>query len=93
MPRVGSVPKRSSGRPRKEPLERPPDPTYLTIEEFCVLVHVSKRTWKRHKPYLRTIRLGNRTLIARTEVERYLDSLSQPAQIKQPEYGMSKGRV
>lgn len=82
MKRACGLTKRPRGRPRKAPLERPAEPLYLTLDEFCVLIRVSRRTWQRHKPYLRTIKLGNRTLVARTEAERYIESLTQPAALQ-----------
>jgi hypothetical protein len=75
------VPKpRMAGRPPKVPIERPPDPEYWTVDEFCVLLAISRSSWPRHRPYLKTIQVGQRVLIKRAEVRRYIDSLERPAQ-------------
>jgi len=74
------VKKRPVGRPRKEPIERGPDPAYWTIAEFCALFSISRKSWPRHRPYLKTIQFGARTLIPRDEVARYIESLERPAQ-------------
>lgn len=69
---------------RKPPPRRPAkvrdDPDYLTIPEFCALFQTSRKSWRRHRPFLKTIQFGNRTLIKRAEVERYIDSLEKPAE-------------
>ena len=72
--------KRPRGRPRKATVERGPDPAYLTIDEFCTLFAISRQSWPTHRPYLKTIQFGNRVLIPRAEVDRYIDSLTRPAQ-------------
>jgi hypothetical protein len=72
--------RRRAGRPRLEPVERGPDPEYLTIPEFCAMFSVSRKSWPRHRPFLKTIAFGGRTLISREEVRRYIESLEKPAQ-------------
>ena len=91
---------RKRGRPRKEPVARPSEPDYYTIEEFCALFASTRKAWPTHKPYLKTIQFGPRTLIARTEVRRYVDSLERPAEkagaparLKHPEHAVSKARI
>jgi hypothetical protein len=80
--------------------KRPTDPDYLTIDEFCSMFAISLSSWKHHRPYLRKIKFGVRTLIPREEALRYAESLAQPAEkarapkgLKQPESGLSKGRI
>jgi len=60
--------------------DRGPTPEYLTIPEFCGLLAISRSSWHKHRPYLKTIQVGQRTLIKRAEVRRYIDSLERPAQ-------------
>ena len=71
-------------KPRKPPPRRPSklraDPDYLTIPEFCALFQTSRKSWPKHRPFLKTIQFGNRVLIKRVEVERYIDSLEKPAE-------------
>lgn len=92
--------KRAPGRPPKAPVVRGPEPDYLTIDEFCVMFAISRSSWPTHRPYLKTIQFGARTLIPRAEVRRYIDSLERPAEkagaparLKHPEIGVSKGRI
>jgi excisionase family DNA binding protein len=58
---------------------RSPSPAYMTVEEFCEQFGIARRTWPTHRPYLKVIRFGNRILIPREEVSRYVDSLTRPA--------------
>lgn len=71
---------RKPGRPAKVPIERPADPAYLTIDEFCAMFAISRRSWPRHRPNLKTIHFGGRTLIEREDLRRYVDSLTRPAE-------------
>ena len=77
--------------------KRPSDPDYLTIDEFCSMFAISLKSWRHHRPYLRTIRFGVRTLVPRDEAFRYAESLARPAEkarvLKQPEIAVSKGRI
>jgi hypothetical protein len=72
--------KRPPHRPRKEPVVRGPEPEYLTIDEFCAMTAVSRKSWPRHRQFLSTIKIGVRTLIRRSEARRYLSSLERPAE-------------
>jgi hypothetical protein len=80
--------KRPRGRPRKKPAVPPSpapgaretDPANYTIEEFCALFACTRKAWPTHRPYLKTIQFGPRTLIPRDEVRRYIDSLERPAE-------------
>jgi excisionase family DNA binding protein len=58
---------------------RSPASDYMTVEEFCEKFGISRKTWATHRPYLKVIRFGNRILIKREEVDRYVDSLTAPA--------------
>ena len=60
--------------------KRPSDPDYLTIDEFCSMFAISLKSWRHHRPYLRTIRFGVRTLVPRDEAFRYAESLARPAE-------------
>jgi len=80
MRRKVSVKKRAVGRPRKAPVERGPDPEYLTIDEFCAMFAIHRASWAKHRPYLTTIQFGGRTLISREEVNRYIEALAKPAE-------------
>jgi hypothetical protein len=72
--------KRPPGRPPKAPVERGPEPDYLTVDEFCAMFAISRSSWPKHRPYLQTIQFGARVLIPRAEVMRYINSLAKPAQ-------------
>lgn len=52
---------------------------YLTIDEFCALFRISRKaSWHQHRPFLKTVVFGGRTLIPRDEAKRYAESLSRP---------------
>jgi excisionase family DNA binding protein len=69
------------GRPpgaRTKEIPRPVNGPYLTISEFCALFGVSRATFHRtHAAGLRILKFGQRTLISRADVERYVESLTR----------------
>ncbi len=66
------------GRPegaRNVRRERPADPRYLSIRDFCERFDCSPATAFRHLPKMRTIRLGRRRLIPVEVADAYAASL------------------
>jgi excisionase family DNA binding protein len=69
-----------------------PASDYMTVEEFCEKFGISRKTWATHRPYLAVIKFGNRILIERAEVDRYIQSLTAPA-LKCRGLGLPKDRI
>jgi hypothetical protein len=66
------------GRPegaRNVRRERPADPRYLSIRDFCERFDCSPATAYRHLPRMKVLKLGRRTLISAEEVDRYASTL------------------
>jgi excisionase family DNA binding protein len=73
-------PKKRRGRPvgsKNHPKVHPTDSRYLTVDQFCEQLRISRTTYQRHLPYMRVIKFGGRVLIPTEEVERYVQSFAR----------------